>query len=84
MGLGTQKNFLLSENCHYLRRFKKYCKAFKLVYLNYSAVKLGAEAIENGREAHRRLLGRVKLPVQVYQTILQFCSLRISKALGAL
>ena len=64
MGLGTQKNFLLPENCTYFGRFKKYCIALKLSQLSYSTVKLGAEAIENGRKARRRFAERVKSPVQ--------------------
>ena len=64
MGLGTQKNFLLPENCTYFGRFKRYQKNLKVLLSNYSAIKSEAEAIENTRKARRRFVERVKSPVQ--------------------
>ena len=64
MGLGTQKNFLLPENCTYFGRFKRYQKNEKVLLSNYSAIKSDAGSIENARKARRRFVERVKSPAQ--------------------
>ena len=64
MGLGTQKNFLLPENRTYFGRFKRYQKNLKVLLSNYSAIKSDAGSIENARKARRRIVKRVKSPVQ--------------------
>ena len=63
MGLGTQKNFLLPENCTYFERFKRYQKNEKVLLSNYSAIKSDAGSIENARKARRRFVERLKSPV---------------------